>query len=116
MDDERELAIPGNPEVLVEIVSLKLEWGEVPMAIQARFADGHDAGIAREGNDPLPIPRFRLRTIIGLYPHGGKDARHGSCQPQYRLARIRVDRWAHDRRDPRQPRPLEHGLTVGVEF
>ena len=58
VDDERQAALCDEPQVPIEIVLLHVERREVPVAIEARLADRHDARLAGQRDDPVPIARL----------------------------------------------------------
>jgi hypothetical protein len=56
-----------------EIVALQVDWGMVPVAVQARFAQGDDARMIEQGDHGIPIVRRRLGTGIRVDADGGED-------------------------------------------
>ena len=77
MDDHRQVAGLRNPQMAVEIIALQFDGSMVPIAVQARFAQGHDARMIEQSDDGVPIARHRLGTGIRMDADRGKDRLEG---------------------------------------
>ena len=62
-------------EVAIEIVPLQLDGREIPMAVQAGLAQGHDSRAVRQGHDLVPVAGLGFRRRVGMNAHGGEDLR-----------------------------------------
>ena len=96
VDDERQAALLRQPQVAVEVILLHVERREVPVAIEPRLADRHDARLVEHRDDAIPIARLGFGQVVGLHADGrvhavvlGRqlDARLRSYRPRCRSRR-----------------------------
>ena len=67
---------PGQLQVAGEVIFLLRERRVVPVAVQARLADGHDARPRRTRRDHLvPVARRGLGDVVGLDADRGGQQR-----------------------------------------
>ena len=64
-----------QPQMPIEIILLEIEGRVIPVAVEARFADGDDFRLAGQLDDAIPIVRLRPGAIVGLNADGGVDRR-----------------------------------------
>ena len=100
----------------VEIVLLHVERREVPVAIESRLADRHDAGLVEHGDDPVPIARLRVGQVVGLHAHGGVNALVFGGQFDADRARVGRDADRDDVLDAGLARPRDDIGPVVVEL
>jgi hypothetical protein len=66
VDYQRYAGCSRKVEMAGEIFFLLREGREIPMAIQAGFAESHDQRILGQTDDCVPIARFRFGDVIGM--------------------------------------------------
>ena len=106
----------SQPEVPVEIILLHGKWRVIPVAIEPRFADGHDLGDVRQCDDLLPISRCCLGTIVGLNSDRGEDRGMFGRQPDRGGAGSGGDAYGNDGFHAGGDCSGDHFRAIGVEF
>ena len=116
MEDHRQIALLGQPQMAVEIFLLKRKRGEIPVAVQARLAEGHDAGMADQGRRRAPNRRRRpRRSSWDGCPRPPAD-RTRSASRTHGPARSGGNGRAENRLDAGRTRPGDHLAAIGVEL
>ena len=112
------LALLRQPQVAVEIVLLHVERRVVPMAVEPRLAERHDARAGR----PAPTIRSQspgcgLRRVVRLNADRGEDARV-AARPDRTTASLdaAVTPTATIASTPACRGPRNHRVTIGVEL
>ena len=105
----------GEPHVAVEIILLHVERREVPMPIEARLADRHDARLVGERDDPVPVARLRLGDVVRLHADGRVHAVELGRQPHADGARGRRGADRDDVLDASLAGPRDDFRAIGVE-
>lgn len=116
VDDHRQVAGLSQVQVPVKVVALHVKRREVPVPIQARFAQGNNARMAGQLDNAIPISGRRFCAVVRLDPHGREHIIMLLRQPDRRLARIGRDGRADHGQEARIPGTRDNGSPIRVEL
>ena len=88
--NERFSGLEHQFDVSIEPIALQLDGAEVPVAIQACFADCDRSRVGNQPVDQLPIVFASVLTLIGMDPYRGVDWLIGLRDFQAGIARSGV--------------------------
>jgi hypothetical protein len=73
MDDHGKVPLAGQLQVACEVILLLAKGRVVPVAVQPRFSQGHDAGVFGQTQHLVPVAGTGLGDVIGLDADGGGE-------------------------------------------
>ena len=115
MNHHRQITLLRCAEVAIEIGPLQVDGREIPMAIQARLAQGHNPRTVQQGQHAVPVAGLGIGRGVGMDADGGEDLAMRLGQRDDRMAGIGRHAHANDRLHARGPRRSMTACRSGVE-